>query len=175
MNSIPTAAEQSRFIAAADAATVTAADIDAMTSAPLRTALEMKKRAADRALNELDDQVEQLVAAASSGSAYAAVALYLASQIDSLGDYFSGYFQSKQSSGLSSDTFLSFLKTASDRGDALASFWYAMSLRATLFARTEAISRTDPQFISYCNLLEDAGDRGMEDIAWEQLDGDGCP
>jgi hypothetical protein len=170
LSSVPTAAEHSRFIAAADAATVSDSDIEAMTIAPLRMALEMKLRAADQAWNELDDQVERLDAEASAGSADAAVALYLASQIDSLGDYLQG-------KGLSPDSFVPYLEVASDNGDALAMYWYALNLRRELLGRQGAgeISASDTQFLAYCDLLEDAADRGMNEIARTPARTDQCP
>jgi len=165
----PTPAEHSRFLAAADAATVSAADIDAVEHRSLKAALEMKALAEEERREELDARLTELSGSTSDPRSGAAVTLYLAAQIDALRNYF-------EQRGLSEDNFLPALRAASESGDALATYWLAVRMRGELLARQDdgAIDSTDAQFTEYCDTLTQAADQGMNEVAEAQASADMC-
>ena len=165
----PSAIEHTRFLAAANADSVTAADIEAMSNPSLRSVLEMKALAAAQDQDGLDERLASLSATASDATSGAAVTLYLASKIDGLGQYL-------EENRLSDANILPALAGASESGDALATYWYAVNLRDQLLARSESgeLVASDPEFLRYCDTLDLAAEQGMDEVARTQRTTDSC-
>jgi len=158
---LPSTAEHLRFLDLADATAISAADVDSMAEATLRTALFAKQlRAEGRTaeLADLDARLRQLIEA---GDGRAAVARFL---IDSIA---AGRFDvGRISAGL---------RKAAGDGDALASFYLALAQRDALGSSPSAIRRSSAEFRAYCRSLRAASEQGWSAVADDHLRRDGCP
>jgi hypothetical protein len=157
---LPSDAEFKRFLDLADAGRITAADRDSMTETTLRTALSTKllREAANQ--DGLRAMEQDLQALAEAGDARAAVVLLLGPAIEA--------------GRIAPATLDSRLLAAADGGDAMASFFTALSLRSRLQEATAGGAAASKELQTYCERLKQAAAQGWQAVAGDYLQRDGC-
>jgi TIR domain len=157
---LPPLDEELRFLKIADSAEITAADLDSVTERTLHTALRAKflrQIGAGAEFEQLSHDVQTL---RRFGDARAAVAALL---IDSV-----------QTGHVTRAQITPPLLSASDGGDAMASLFVAVADREALNSSKSPISRSDPQFRSYCRRLSLSVTQGWSDVAADYWRRDDC-
>ena len=153
---VPTAAEHDQFLKLADAASVSAADLDTVRERTLRTALQLKflRQEASVELQQLRSDIDALTR---RGDLRAPVVALLARSME----------EGRLSRSLVTDSAL----LASDSGDAMASFFVAAALRDEL--RDAAIDPDNSDFRDYCRRLRLSIQQGWS-VATERWQRDRC-
>jgi Protein kinase domain len=157
---MPTAEETQRFLRLAGNARLTPAQVQSITDRTLRETLRVQRlRQSDHA-PELGPLVHNVDILRRFGDSRAAVAGLL---IESLRD-------GKISDALATPPIIA----ASNRGDAMASFFLALAYRGSLDSSASAITASAPQFQTYCKRIALAQTQGWA-LASEFRQHDHCP
>lgn len=157
---LPPLDEELRFLKIADSREITAADLDSVTERTLHTALRAKFLRQIGAGAEFDGLSRDVQTLRRFGDARAAVAALL---IDSV-----------QTGHVTRAQVTQPLLAASDGGDAMASLFVAVADREALNSSNSPISRSDPQFRSYCQRLSLSVSQGWSDVAADYWRRDRC-
>jgi len=157
---LPSVAEFERFLDLADASRITPADRDSITEATLRTALSTKLLRESTSQQALQFMEQDLEALAEVGDARATVILLLEPAIEA-GRIASAGIDSR-------------LLAAADGGDAMASFFAALSLRSRVQEVTAGGGSAAPELRAYCERMTQAAAQGWQAVAAGYLQRDGC-
>jgi tRNA A-37 threonylcarbamoyl transferase component Bud32 len=158
---LPSFDEQQRFLKLADAPALTQQDLSGVTEPTLATVLQAKRlqqtgqAAPFEALSKDTEMLRRF------GDARAAVASLLIGSV--------------QSGHISRSQVTQSLLSASESGDAMASFILAASFRESINASGRAVSTVDPLYQDYCRNLALAARQGWGEVAGEYARRDGCP
>ena len=154
---LPSVAQYQRFLDLADATTISAADRDSMSEQTLQQALTTKLLRQDPDTAAVQALEGDLQALAEAGDARAAVVMLLGPAI--------------REGRIAPSTLDARLLVASDRGDAMASFFTALTLRTRL---QESGSNAPEDLRAYCARMNQAVAQGWRDLAGDYLQRDGC-
>jgi serine/threonine protein kinase len=157
---LPSVAEFERFLDLADASRITPADRDSITEATLRTALSTKLLRESTSREALQLMEQDLQALAEVGDARAAVILLLKPAIEA-GRIAPAGIDNR-------------LLAAADGGDAMASFFAALSLRSRVQEVTAGGGSAAPELRAYCGRMTRAAAQGWQSVAAGYLQRDGC-
>jgi hypothetical protein len=157
---LPSFDEELRFLKLADAPALTQQDLSSVSEPTLATVLQAKRlqqTGQAAAFEVLSKQTEML---RRFGDARAAVASLLITSV--------------QSGHISRSQVTQSLLTASESGDAMASFVLAASFRESINAAGRSVSTADPLYQDYCRNLALASRQGWAEVAGEYARRDGC-
>jgi hypothetical protein len=155
---LPADAEFERFLDLADAGQITPADRDSMTEATLRTALSTKLLRENANQAGLQAMEQDLEALAEVGDARAAVILLLGPAIEA-GRIAPAVIDSR-------------LVAAAEGGDAMASFFTALSLRSRV--QEAGGTAATKEMRAYCERMAQAAAQGWQAVAGSYLQRDRC-
>jgi serine/threonine protein kinase len=157
---LPSDAEFERFLDLADAGRITPADRDSMTEATLRTALSTKLLRESANQEGLKAMERDLQALAEVGDARATVILLLGPAIEA-GRIAPAVIDSR-------------LIAAADGGDAMASFFAALSLRSRVQEAAAGGAAAAQEMRVYCERMTQAAAQGWQAVAGSYLQRDRC-
>jgi serine/threonine protein kinase len=158
--SLPSAAEQDRFLKLADAKTLTEGDLSSVEDRTFRTALRAKLLSQTGRVADLEKLTIEVDTLRRYGDSRAAVAALLIDGVEA----------GRISRSLATQS----LVAASDGGDAMASLYLAVTYRESLNASTTTVAASDSRFKNYCRRMELAAAQGWEDVALEYWRRDRC-
>ncbi len=157
---LPSESEYTLFLELDDAARLSANDIERVQEKTLQTALRSKLLWQGKDQPAVDDLLAGLQSLAKHGDARAPVMMLLA--------------QSMRAGNLSSSLITDELRGASERGDAMATFFLALAQRDALSQSAE-LSESNPAYRDYCAQLTKAEAQGWKTVARQQRRMDRCP
>jgi serine/threonine protein kinase len=157
---LPSDAEFERFLDLADAGRITPDERDSMTEITLRTALSTKLLRESVDQSALQAMEKDLQALAEVGDARAAVILLLAPAI--------------QAGRIAPAVVDARLLAAAEGGDAMASFFVALSLRSRVQEIVASGASAAKELQAYCERMTRASAQGWQAVASNYLQRDGC-
>jgi len=157
---LPNAQETERFFDLADAPAISQADVDSITEWTLQTALR-GKLLDTLGPREAAQQLEQQLGILSRyGDARATVATLLGNAI--------------REGRIGHSLLDASLISASDRGDAMASFFVAVAIRDSLRESDDIGSVSSKDFTTYCERMSLSASQGWSEVATPYLQRDSC-
>jgi serine/threonine protein kinase len=157
---LPTAAQFEQFLDLADATSISAEDRDRVGEQTLRTALSTKLLRQNGASEAAQALALDLQALAEVGDARSAVVLLLAPAVEA--------------GRISPTTIDDRVLAAADAGDAMASFFVALTFRSRVQQATERGHSGAAALQAYCQRMTQAAAQGWSEVAVPYLQRDGC-
>jgi hypothetical protein len=158
--SLPSVAEQQRFLKLADAKTLTEDDFSSVKDRTFRTALRAKLLRQTGRVDDLKKLSLEVDTLRRYGDSRAAVAALLVEGVEA--------------GRISRSRANQSLIAASDGGDAMASLYLAVTYRESMNESASMIAPSDPRFQNYCRRMKLAAAQGWEDVALEYWRRDHC-
>jgi hypothetical protein len=158
--SLPSAAEQDRFLKLADAKTLTEGDLSSVDDPTFRTALRAKLLRQTGQVDDLKKLTVEVDTLRRYGDSRAAIAALLVEGVEA----------GRMSRSRANQSLIA----ASDGGDAMASLYLAVTYRESMNESASMVAPSDPRFQSYCRRMKLAAAQGWEDVALEYWRRDHC-